>query len=356
MSNINIKRFVDINIVQHTLSSVNATRDTVILLTDEGTNGQSKVYSSQAEWNADASVSNLDVTAQYIKVFFDNGGNKVRVIQGITDVMTVFEDGLLDNNEIVVAWAGDDYVEMKGVANNLNADNTVYGVNRKILLARTEDASASDIISNFAVKYSTIIGAEMTIAAYLSNINVYGIDTVQDYAFTKENITEENIDDSTYESIISNNMNVDLYLANAVRNLGGNLKDGKDIVNEYVLIILHQTLTDRLVNLLAQKLKGPKGLAAIHTCMAQELAKYVTNGYLTTSKVWTNPTLTTTYNNQTYMIIEENTPLLLGYQTSILPMSALTDEDKANRKTPPIYVILATSYGIRQITINGEVI
>ena len=39
-----------------------------------------------------------------------------------------------------------------------------------------------------------------------------------------------------------------------------------------------------------------------------------------------------------------------------LPLSALTENDRAARKAPPIYVIIADQYGIRAITVNGEII
>lgn len=354
MSNINIKRFVDVNIVQHVTSSVNALRDTVVLITTEGNIDTVNTYNSYSQWNADATTKTLITTTAYIKMFFDNGGNKVKVIRGITQDKLAETIASLKNEEIIVAYTGD-YANIKTVAQTREADTRIYGINQKILLGRTNDID-SDVVSNFAVKYSSKLGAEMTIAAYFSNINIYGTDTIRDYAFTKEVIDEENISDTLYGNVIESNMNVDIYLANAIRNMGGNLKDGKDLMNEFALIVLHQTVTDSLVNLLTQKIKGVTGLAAIHSCISQELVKYLSNGYLTTDKIWTDDTLTLVYNNQTYTIIEANTPLLLGYHVTILPMSALTDEDKAQRKTPPIYVILATSYGIRQITINGEVI
>ena len=218
------------------------------------------------------------------------------------------------------------------------------------------DTIDKDAVANFGVKYSTVLGAEMTIAAYLSRVNVYRTNTVADYMFTQEALTDEKVDDTTFGSILNENMNVDVYLAGAVRNMGGNLKNGADLINSYVKIILHQTLTERLLDLLTTKIKGARGLAQIYAAVAQELEAYRSCGYLTTDKVWTDEDLTTTYNGQTYTIITKGTPLLLGYSIKILPLSSLTLVDKTERKTPPIYIIIADQYGIRKITINGEVI
>ena len=62
------------------------------------------------------------------------------------------------------------------------------------------------------------------------------------------------------------------------------------------------------------------------------------------------------YNNKTYTLITQGTALTQGFKITILPLSSLTDEDKQEHKAPYIYVILADSYGIRKVVINGEVI
>ena len=82
----------------------------------------------------------------------------------------------------------------------------------------------------------------------------------------------------------------------------------------------------------------------------------MTNGYLSIDKTWTKPTKTISYNGNNYTLIKQKTPLTLGYKIVVLPLNSLSDEDKALRKCPPVYIFLADSYGIRNITINGEVI
>ena len=457
MAEINIKRFVDIDIEQHVHSTVSGTRGTVVLYTSEGTKGTTNLIESLGD--AAGHYASMATTMAYLEMFFNNGGVSVLVVEGMpASAVTNDVISALDNKYIVICAANPasnttaTYNALKAVATARAADTNIYGINEKIILARTTSgaketwvikSSASgelvttqiaftsngqkfasigtnrdlgpitlyygnteiagyepgtetrytfndesyrkltfdttptgalltwlqsnavkqagdtidkDAVANFGVKYSTVLGAEMTIAAYLSRVNVYRTNTVADYMFTQEALTDEKVDDTTFGSILDENMNVDVYLAGAVRNMGGNLKNGADLINSYVKIILHQTLTERLLDLLTTKINGARGLAQIYATVAQELEAYRSCGYLTTDKVWTDEDLTTTYNGQTYTIITKGTPLLLGYSIKILPLSSLTLVDKTERKTPPIYIIIADQYGIRKITINGEVI
>lgn|SRR5574344_80991 len=360
MSKINLKRFVDINIQPKPESAVIGIRDTIVLFTPEGTINNVVDYRSLSE----VEYASTTDTYAYLKVFFDNGGVKARVYEGIGyDTLTKAMITALDNKYICIACVADSghkqdcYNAMKALAQALAEDADIYGINEKVLLASSE---ASEIDNNkvkgFAVKYSTIQGAEMTIAAYLSQINIDGIDTVQDYCFTQEKITAEDITDAFYGNLQYGNFNVDVLLANAIRNCGGNMKDGQDIVNNYVRIILHQTLTEQLLALLAQKIKSSTGTSKLYAVVAQELEKYKAAGYLTTDKVWLDNDLKVTYSNTTYTIISKGDALLNGYVVKILPMTALTDADKLAHKAPPIYVVIADQYSIRKITINGEVI
>ena len=162
--------------------------------------------------------------------------------------------------------------------------------------------------------------------------------------------------DDEYEQLSLNNLNVDTYLAGGVRNLGGNLKNGADFVNSFVRIMLHQTLTERLLELLVTKLKNYNGVGRIYSTICKELENYRGCGYLTTDKTWTDETLKVTVNGVSYDIIEKGTALINGYHVKVLPLSALTDTQKAAHSAPPVYVIVADQYGIRSITVNGEII
>lgn len=378
MSEINVKRFVDINIQPHIASVVSGTRDTVVLFTSYGTAGTVKVIKSLAEAKTEYSATEASSVLEYLTVFFNHGGIKCAVYEhfvslAYTDIQNLPTEYICitatsEVQVIVSDVATTGYEAIKALAEAYNAQSTTYGITEKLFFARATSDNINDasVVKNFVAKYSSVLGAQMTAMAYLSKIDVYGIDTVYDYAFTVEQLLAENlkynpdttynITDTQFELLMSENMNVDIYLANAVRNLGGNCKDGAELTNNFVRIVLHQTLTDKLLIQLTQKLKSNIGIGKLYSTIAQELAYYLSNGYLTTDKTWTEETLTITYNNQSYTVIEKGTPLINGYQVKILPMSSLTDADKAAHKAPLIYVIIADQYGIRAITINGEVI
>ena len=396
MSNIDLKRFVDINIQKQVEPVIVGTRDTTVLFSYE-TISQSATYdnnkttttttlteytiSSYAEakmvfatandgyttriyvYNgvkytltsyANTSDNSLADLLKYCKVYFDNGGSKLYIKYTNKDKLATDVENL-DNKYICITCVNND-TDIVAAATTRAANNTIYGINEKLLITRTTDKTFTTSVKNLITKYSSVTGAEMTIAAYLSQIDVYGIDTIYDYAFTQETIAAEDLTDAEYGTLNSNNVNVDIVLANATRNCGGNCTDGADIVNNFVRIILHQTLTDRLLNLLTTKLKNSTGVSKIYTVMTDELEKYKTSGYLTIDKIWTKDTLKIEYNDTAYTIIEQGTPLINGYFVKVLPLSSLTESDKLAHKAPLIYVIIADQYGIRKITINGDVI
>lgn len=372
MSKIDLRNFVDINIQPSEPRVVESTREIVVLYTDETklqeNNGVIIVNSLVDAESKGITSETYPNTHAYLSVYFSHGGIKVKVITGVnlSDITNAKLDEL-DDKEICVMFAStlekvnDTYTKFKSLAKDRETNIEIYhGINEKLLICNCNTTTATtdtEYVKNFIVKYSTKdIGAEMTIAAYLSKIDVYGINTVEDYAFTKENINSEDLTNDNYKLIFNDNINVDNELAGAVRNLGGNCKDGNDLVNEYVRIILHQTLTDRLINLLTQKIKNSSGISKIYSILSEELQYYLTCGYLTTDKIWLENDYKVSKKDTTYTIIEKGTPLLNGYYITILPMSSLTVDEKAKHLAPSIYIIIADQYGIRKINIEGEVI
>ena len=367
MSGINVKNFVDINIQRNVSSVSSGTRDTVVLFTPDGTSSTTKLITSYEE--ALTSYTSNANTLAYLKIFFDNGGVKCLVIEGIaytaltTDIIADLDDKYILVAAVVPnASVADGYSKFKTLAATRAADEKVYGVNEKLLLTRSAVYTDEDLTKDLVVKYSTVLGAEMSIAAYLTQIDVYKQNTVFDYMFTPEVLSDttpygaETLTNTEYETIIGRNYNVDIRLAGRTLNSGGNCKNGEDVTNTFVCIVLQQTLTDRLVELLTTKIKNSSGLSQIYTTISQELEYYRSAGYLTTDKIWTKDDLTITYNLQTFNIISKGTALPTGYMIRVLPLTSLSEADKLARKTPPIYVIIADQFGIRKITLNGEVI
>lgn len=362
---INLKRFVNINLQYHEQSSSINNRDTIALLTNEGDSKLNSIFDSYKAIKEDETFGKLENVLKYAEIFFNNEGIKLHIYTGISsneDITSLIKE-TIPNSEIVICYCGD-YSEIKEAAKtqtkNLSENTSditkIYGINTKLFLGRTKTSEDCSSIDYFGVKVSNVVGAEMTIAAYLSQLDVYGNNTIQDYCFTQETLTQESNDDEVLESVLQNNMNVDMELAEKVRNIGGNLTNRHDLVNDYVLIILQQTVTEKVLSLLTTKIKGSLGVSSIYTTISSELTNYITNGYLSTDKSWTDETKKVVYNSKTYTLIEKNTQLPLGYKVVVLPISSLSAEDVKNRNCPPIYIFIADSYGIRSVTINGEII
>lgn len=369
MANISLKNFVNIDIQPSERASIQGTRDTIALLTDEKGVTLTK---NPVDINSYSELASLTKTFQFLDVYFRNGGVKAYVVQDVAytsaDIVNAIAE--LDDKYVVVAYAYSNdgmiyqdtertsYEVLKEVAINRNSSTSIYGVNEKIILSRTIRLDDITKVKNFAVKYSDVVGAEMTIGAYLSQINVYGINTIQDYAFTKESFTTTELanefvpTDAEFEYLMERNYNVDIELQEDIRNCGGNDKDGDSIMNNWTRIVLQQTLTARLIELLKTKIRSTDGVSKMYATIVDELEFYRVNGYLTTDKVWKYDTLVI----DGVKIIEKGTPLITGYQIKIFPMSALSDEQKRNHQAPPIYIVLADQYSIRVINISGEVI
>lgn len=355
MADISLKHFVDINIQPSVEPVIKSTRKTAVLFTTSGNDGTANMIHSITEADTTYPSTTFAGVNAMLHVFFDNGGIQVNVVEGASTDKVQTKILNLANEYIVLAFDGLTAAQVETVALAINAKT--YGINEKLFLTRVTSTDNAKSIKNLIYKYSTTVGAEMTIAAYLTQIDVYKSDSVKDYMFTQELIDPETLTDLQYEAIIHAQMNVDIALANSIRNCGGNCSDGNEVTNEFVRIVLHQTLTDRLVELLVQKIKGNSGIAQIYAVICDELERYVNNGYLTRDKAWTLPTLTKVgADGVEYTIIEQNTALPSGFYVSILPFTALSTDDRTMHKAPPIYVILADQYGIRAITIEGEVI
>lgn len=372
---IDLRRFVDINIKGQQVSSVRRTRGTTVLISLSDNGPYKKGYVASATQSDITQYK--EYTKQYINYYFASGGSRLHVIEHDKELPYI-EQTIKDlpNEEIVIVIASD---------NSLTGDNSPfapgivtemaqrfqneYGIKSKLFVCGIRDTSLSDPKNEFQIyvdnykldniiyKYSkSYRSITATVAAYLSKINIESSNSVKDYCYVAENVAAQTSDDEMLGMLMGRNVNVDIQLANAVRNIGGNCGDGSDIVNNYLRIILQQTVTDRLIELLTTNIKGQAGITKICSTIAKELQIYLNCGYLTTDKIWTKDDVFVTYNGQAYPVITKGTALTDGYALTVLPMSSLTEADIAAHKTPPIYLVLAEQYGIRMITINGEVI
>ena len=355
---LNLDKFIKIIIKSGENSSRFASRDTAVLICDtlDTINPASANYTLLESYEDLAkNVSNPSETLKkYVHIFFDNKGVKLKLVKINGTIKETIKS--LDRDLITIAYCSDASSKLTKADFPDNITNTS---DQKILVSwdKLNDGYSylnSNTSQFFIVKYGDP-GVEMTVLAYLTNINGYYYESVQDYDFTVEELKAEYYtqpSDTIVEGAIVKNYNVDAELAGELRNIGGNDTGGYSLVNDFMMILLSQTLSDKLLNVITSKIKyNQNGLNIIQSTIIQELDRYVNCGYLTKDKVWTDDTLIVP---EGYTLITKNTPLKQGYKFIILPFSTLNDAEKNNHELPKIYLLLAESYSIRSIEINGK--
>ena len=357
---LNLDKFIKIIIKSGENSSRFASRDTAVLICDNTLNiinpASANYTLLESYEDLDKNVSNPSETLKkYVHIFFDNKGVKLKLVKLIdNDVKKTIKS--LDRDLITVAYCSD--ASSRLTKDNF-PDNITSTSDQKILVSWDKLNDGYSYLNRntsqfFIVKYGDP-GVEMTVLAYLTNINGYYYESVQDYDFTVEELKEEYYtqpSDDVVKGAIDKNYNADVELAGELRNIGGNDTGGYSLVNDFMMILLSQTLSDKLLNVITSKIKyNQNGLNIIQSTIIQELDRYVNCGYLTKDKVWTDDTLIVP---EGYTLITKNTPLKQGYKFIILPFSTLNDAEKSNHELPKIYLLLAESYSIRSIEINGK--
>lgn len=408
---VDLRNYVQVNINPHEVKPLNRTRDTAILFTltegssgignklnthiPEGGSAAVDYYVSLADYdyavktyNAAHSTAQITDSLQlYVKCFFANGGIKLKIIGGYAEDSgsTVSSDDQkaawilaetlkLKAEEIVITGDCSESIMRKVVTqsgtvsvigNGINTATSIpalKGYKEKMFISSTASSSITfdspDKLANYVVKYGPA-GIEMTVAAYLTQVNIADSRTIQDYCYTIEDVsmfTGAVVDNNdTFVLLAGKNLNFDTTLVNNVRNVMGDTIAKFDIMNYFVRIILTQTLTDRIINTLASKIKFDRtGINKVINAITQELNLYKSNGYLNSEFIWTQDDLYYSFNGVDYLVCARNTPFKMGYKFIILPISSLSEEQRDSHVFPPVYVVIADSMSVRQIVINGD--
>lgn len=345
MNGIDIKNFVDIDIKNHINQNLSGTRGILTL------------FNTYIDGTFDSLTStNNDTVDKALSIFYRNGGKYVRCIKvGSVSEVTVSVLEVLPSDNIMIAYLGEEsatqiYSALKNLAISYHDGSKEHsGIYEKMIFAKSGAFDDTEKVKNFVVKYTSASTEDhLSICGYLAKINVYEENSVRDYMFTVDSgVLAQTLNNEDYQRIITNNYNVDIALAGQIRDCGGNTKEGYDLVNEFIKIVLHQTLTNQLVSLLTEKLTLQSGISKIYSVMAEELDSYLQAGYLSSDNVWSDNNL---YVDNT-LIIEKGTALLNGYVIKVLPWKSAD-----LHKSPDIIIILGTQKGIRSITISGEII
>lgn len=386
---VQITNFVKINIKNHEFIGISGSRPTSLILNIvSDLSGYEDIKCTKSDYKNKLGDNKYKYLLVYANIYFDNGGNSLKIIfatyNGDTDTFTTNNFGTNVSFIELIKSIPVEYVVMTALDSREGASNPALNFKNKIELLNNEDGVYHKIFveeyaisklnndfittlnnsitpENYVIKFGDK-GISATVLAYYSKIDIYKPNVANDYTFTLEKFTSLGNDlkekyyteiNSNVVNVINNNLNIDAMLDQSnIRNIGGNDIAGQEITNQYMLILLHQTLSQRLLQVLINKIKyNDIGVATILGAINQELNRYVNNGYLYQDKIWRDSDL---YYKNT-LIINENTPLTTGYKVVILPFSTLEPDDIKAHKLPDIYILIGDSYFIRQINITGEV-
>lgn len=417
---VDLRNYVQVNINYNEVKPLNRTRDTAILFTvntnanaPQGRlnshipeNGSEAVdyFTSLADYlyaiekynesleEEEQPIVDTDqdpILYNYVRCFFANGGVKLKIVGGFE--LTSADEGVPSEDEQKIAWILTECVKLKAeqivitsdageaimekvarqnvtvnvIGNGINTSTSISalsGYKEKMFISSTINPSleitSPDKIPNFVIKFGPA-GIEMTVAAYLTQVNITDPRTIQDYCYTIEDVSmfEGAVQDNndTFVALTNKKFNVNTTLVNNVRNVMGDTISGYDMMNYFIRIILTQTLTDRIVNVLATKIKFDRsGINKVINAITQELNIYKVNGYLNSEFIWTDDDLFYSFNGMDYLVCSRNTPFKMGYKFIVLPINALTQEQRDSHVFPPVYVVIADSMSVRQIVINGD--
>lgn len=379
---VKLTNFVQIAINHAIKINADATRDTAVVIhykADEASVIRLNTPLTEAP-SFSGETAYLVGIQDYIEAFFRNGGRKLYIVTlGSLDITTPAESVVLNElralpmEYVMVGFVNDSENASPAAESVFRAIAQVYNeekktanepILQKIFVSELTESEYSNIntainVENYVVKRgSQGIGA--SVLAYYTAIDVYGYNSTQDYMFTTESYENNETaskyyvfdDDALVKKAIAYDMNIDTKLIDRVKNIGGNDTAGYDLTNQFMLLVIQQTLASVVIQVLENKIRyNASGLNLILNAIVYELNRYVNNGYLSTTKVWTDPALY----YEGYKVIDTNTVLSSGYKVMILPFESLTSAELAAHQLPKIYILLADSYSIRKIVINGEV-
>lgn len=386
---VQITNFVKINIKNHEFVGISGSRPTSLILNIvSDLSGYEDIECTKSDYKNKLGDNKYKDLLIYANIYFDNGGNSLKIIfatyNGTNDTFATNNFGTDVSFIELIKSIPVEYVVMTALDSRTGTSNPALNFKNKIELLNNEDGVYHKIFveeyaisklnndfittlnnsikpENYVIKFGDK-GISATVLAYYSKIDIYKPNVANDYTFTSEKFTSLGNDlkekyyteiNSNVVNVINNNLNIDAMLDQSnIRNIGGNDIAGQELTNQYMLILLHQTLSQRLLQVLINKIKyNDIGVATILGAINQELNRYVNNGYLYQDKIWRDSDL---YYKNT-LIINENTPLTTGYKVVILPFSTLEPDDIKAHKLPDIYILIGDSYFIRQINITGEV-
>lgn len=337
-----------------------------------------------------------DAFLMSVNNYFANGGINLLIINPeqyeLNDFIGYIEDARKVNSNFIyvaissqiIGSVGFSQQVMQSISNY--CDNTLSPNKIRLLLTTNSDSYIGEYISTDSlniVKYCTktdsqnnLIDSALLVGAYFSKINLDGVDSIADYAYTKEkligisgteiNASEDELTVQEFEALINSTTtnggyyNVINSVGNNVVNFGGNLASTKNIAihTDFGAIAVERDIAySVLERMLGKQYLTEQGISNIKAAINAQLQRYKTNGYLNVGAAYSGEDLVITYGNNAtkYTVIKHGTTLTQGFYIYSVPMSNITMADRQAKKFTPIYVILETQSGARVVEITGEV-
>lgn len=193
----------------------------------------------------------------------------------------------------------------------------------------------------------------LSFLAFTTQIRLDGFNTIEDYCYTDENGLEIIDSKGHYDTWITKYNFVDK-VGNKVLNFGGNLYNGTSIDSDFGVTCIENDIAYALLDIVTSKIRiTPTAQTRVVTAINTVLNRYINNGLILSNSVYSGEDMFIKYNEKTYSIIHKGATLLNGYYVFTVPVSAISVEDKQNKKFTPIIVVIMTSAGARTISVSG---
>ena len=193
----------------------------------------------------------------------------------------------------------------------------------------------------------------LSFLAFTTQIRLDGFNTIEDYCYTDENGLAVIDSKDHYDTWITKYNFVDK-VGNKVLNFGGNLYNGTSIDSDFGVTCIENDIAYALLDIVTSKIRiTPTAQTRVVTAINTVLNRYINNGLILSNSVYSGEDMFIKYNEKTYSIIHKGTTLLNGYYVFTVPVSAISVEDKQNKRFTPIIVVIMTSAGARTISVTG---
>lgn len=193
----------------------------------------------------------------------------------------------------------------------------------------------------------------LSFLAFTTQIRLDGFNTIEDYCYTDEEGLEIIDSKGHYDTWITKYNFVEK-VGNKVLNFGGNLYNGTSIDSDFGVTCIENDIAYALLDIVTSKIRiTPTAQTRVVTAINTVLNRYINNGLILSNSVYSGEDMFIKYNEKTYSIIHKGTTLLNGYYVFTVPVSAISVEDKQNKKFTPIIVVIMTSAGARTISVSG---